>query len=77
MGRKSCLFVCYGEQICTELCMVEGAAALNGGLRNRTVEGKIRSRIGERCRQVFFFSCFLLFSNFQEIIGWTSCASSC
>jgi hypothetical protein len=34
MGRKSCLFVCYGKQICTELWMVEGVAALNGSLRN-------------------------------------------
>jgi hypothetical protein len=32
MGRKSCLFVCYGEQICIELWMVEGVAALKGGL---------------------------------------------
>jgi hypothetical protein len=47
MGRKSCLFVCYGGQICTELWMVEGVAALNGGLRSRTVESKIKSRIGE------------------------------
>jgi len=27
--------------------MVEGAVALNGGLHNRVVEGKIRRRIGE------------------------------
>jgi len=27
--------------------MVEGAAALNGSLHNRVVEGKIRRRIGE------------------------------
>jgi hypothetical protein len=33
----------------------EGAAALNGGLRNRTMEGKIKSKIGEQCKQVFFF----------------------
>jgi hypothetical protein len=32
--------------------MVEGAsAALNGGLCSRMVEGKIRSRIEEQCRQ--------------------------
>ncbi len=47
MGIKSCLFVCYGEQICTELWMVEGVAALNGGLHSRTVEDKIISKIGE------------------------------
>jgi hypothetical protein len=47
MGRKSCLFVCYGEQICFELWMVKGTAALNGGLHSRTVEDKIISKIGE------------------------------
>ncbi len=63
MGRKSCLFVCYGEQICTKLWMVEGATALNGGLRSRMVEGKIRSRIEEGCRQGFFnFPSFSLVS---------------
>ncbi len=47
MGRKSCLFVCYGEHICIELWMVEGVATLNGGLHSRTMEGKIRNKIGE------------------------------
>jgi hypothetical protein len=55
MGRKYCLFVCYGKQVGIKVWMVEGAAALNGGLRNRIVEGKIKNRIGERCRQVVFF----------------------
>jgi hypothetical protein len=55
VGSFVCLFVCYGEQIYTELLMVEGATTLNGGLHNRTMEGKIRSRIGEQCRQAFFF----------------------
>jgi hypothetical protein len=58
MGRKSCLFVCYGEQICTELWMVEGAMTLNGGLCHRIVEGKIRSRIREQCKQVFLIIFF-------------------
>jgi hypothetical protein len=47
MGRKFYLFVCYGKQICIELWMVEGATTLNGGLCSKTVEGKIRSKIGE------------------------------
>jgi hypothetical protein len=47
MGRKSCLFVCYVKQIGTKLWMVEEAAALNGGLHSRTVEGKIRKKIQE------------------------------
>jgi hypothetical protein len=47
MGRKSCLFVCYGKHIGIELWMVERVVALNGGLHNRTMEGKIRSMIGE------------------------------
>ncbi len=63
MGKKFCLFVCYGEQICTELWTVEGAVALIGGLHNRMVEGKIRSRTGEQHRQAFFLI-FFLFNNF-------------
>jgi hypothetical protein len=55
MGRKSCLFVCYGEHICTKLWMVEGAATLNGGLCIKMVEGKIRCKIEEQCKQVFLF----------------------
>ncbi len=77
MGRKSCLFVCYQEQICTELWMVEGVAALNGGLRRRIVEGKIRSRIRERRAMQASFSNFFSFHQIQEIVGWASCASSC
>jgi hypothetical protein len=58
MGRKSCLFVCYDKHIGTEPWMVEGATTLNGGLHNKTVEGKIIRRIWEQCMQVlsFFFS---------------------
>jgi hypothetical protein len=39
--------------------MVEGAAALNGGLHSRMMESKIR-RIWEQCMEVliFFFSSF-------------------
>jgi hypothetical protein len=58
MGRKYCLFVCYREQVSIKLWMVEGVATVNGGLCGRTVENKIKSRIGERCRQVVFFLCF-------------------
>ncbi len=57
MGKKFCLFMCYEEQISTELWMAKEAVALNGGLHNRTMEGKIRRRIWEQCKQVF-----LLFS---------------
>jgi hypothetical protein len=56
MGRKFCLFVCYVEHIGTELWMAEEVVALNGSLHSRTVEGKIRKRIREQCRQVFLFS---------------------
>ncbi len=45
MGRKSCLFVYYVEFIDTKLWMVEEVAALNGGLKNRIVESKIRRGI--------------------------------
>ncbi len=48
VGSLVCL--CYGEQICTKLWMVEGVATLNGGLCSRTVEGKIRSKIEEQCK---------------------------
>jgi hypothetical protein len=34
--------------------MVEGAVALNEDLCSRTMEGKIKNRIGEQCRQIFF-----------------------
>jgi hypothetical protein len=44
--------------------MVEGVVALNGGLHNKTVEGKIRNKIEEQCRQVLFFFC-CGFSSFQ------------
>jgi hypothetical protein len=37
--------MCYEKHIDVKLWMVEGVAALNGGLHNRTVEGKIRRRI--------------------------------
>jgi hypothetical protein len=30
--------------------MVEGVMALNGGLRSRTMEGKIRNETRERCK---------------------------
>jgi hypothetical protein len=40
--------------MCTELWIVEGIVALNGGLCSRTMEGKLRSRIRlhhrERCK---------------------------
>jgi hypothetical protein len=54
MDRKSCLLMCYEEQIDIELWMVEGAATLNGSLHSRTVEGKIR-RIWEPCKEVLIF----------------------
>jgi hypothetical protein len=58
--------------------MVEGAATLNGCLHIRMVEGKIRCKIEEQCKQVFFsFDVFVIYGNFQEIGGWTSCAGSC
>jgi len=44
--------------------MVEGAAALNGGLHNRMVEGKIRRRIGEQCKQVLIFLLFISFRRY-------------
>ncbi len=75
MGREFCLFMCYGEHICAELWMVEGVAALNGGLCSRTVEGKIRSKTREQCKQAFFLI-FFFFNNFQKIGRWISCASS-
>jgi hypothetical protein len=36
--------------------MVEEATALNGSLHNKMVEGKIRRKIWEQCRQVFLLS---------------------
>jgi hypothetical protein len=60
MGKKSCLFVCYEKQICTELWMVEGVAILNRGLRNRMVEGKIRSKIREQVIIIFLMFFFFL-----------------
>ncbi len=45
MGRKSCLFVYYVELISTKLWMVEEGAALNGSLKSRMVESKIRRGI--------------------------------
>ncbi len=53
--------------------MVEGATALNGGLRHRTVEGKIKSKMGEKGRQVVFLIFF--FSSISR--DRTNCASSC
>jgi len=50
MGRKSCLFVYYVELINTKLWMVEEVAALNGGLKNRTMEGRIRRGIRKQCK---------------------------
>ncbi len=49
MGRKSCLFVCYVEQIDVELWMAKEVAALNGGFHSRMVENMIRSKIWEQC----------------------------
>jgi hypothetical protein len=63
-GRRFCLFVCYGEQICTQLWMVEGTSTFNGGLRSRTIESKIKSRIAEQCMHVYFI--FILFINFRR-----------
>ncbi len=65
MGRKSCLFLCYEEQIGTELWMAEEVVALNGGLHSRTLEGKIKRRIQEQFGQVlvFFFFSLLLEDN--------------
>jgi len=56
MGGKSCLFVYYVELIDTKLWMAEKAATLNGGMENRTVEGRIRRRIWKQCRQGFLLS---------------------
>ncbi len=36
--------------------MVEEASTLNGGLHSRIVEGRIKRRIREQCRQVFLLS---------------------
>jgi hypothetical protein len=36
--------------------MAEEAAALNRGLHNKTVEGKIKRRIREQCKLVFLLS---------------------
>jgi hypothetical protein len=36
--------------------MVKEVAALNGGLENTTMEGKIKRKIREQCRQVFLLS---------------------
>jgi hypothetical protein len=44
IGNKSCLFVCYKEQIDIELWMVEAVATLNASF-SRMVEGKIRGKI--------------------------------
>ncbi len=45
MGKKSCLFVYYVKLIGTKLWMVEKGATLNGGLKTRTVQGRIRRKI--------------------------------
>jgi len=45
MGKKSCLFVYYVELLDTKLWMAEEGATLNGGLKTRTVQGKIRRKI--------------------------------
>jgi hypothetical protein len=66
MGRKSCLFVNYGEQIFTELWMVEGAVALKGGLCSMTLEGKIRSRTRERCMNTFILIFFFFSTVFKK-----------
>ncbi len=50
MGRKSCLFVYYVKLIDTKLWMAKEVVALNGGLENKTVEGKIRRGIYKQCR---------------------------
>jgi hypothetical protein len=36
--------------------MAEETTALNGGLHNRTVEGKIKRRIRKQCKLVFLLS---------------------
>jgi hypothetical protein len=45
LGRKLCLFVYYVEQVNNKQCMAREIAALNAGMGNRTVEGKIRRKI--------------------------------
>jgi hypothetical protein len=45
MGRKLCLFVYYVEQIDNKQWMAKEVAALNGGMENKMMEGKIRRRI--------------------------------
>ncbi len=50
MGRKSCLFVYYVELIDTKLWMAKEVMKLNGGLENKTVEGKIRRGIYKQCK---------------------------
>jgi hypothetical protein len=70
LGRKSCLFVCYEKWIDTELWMVEGVAAFNGGSHSRTVEGKIRRKTlgAMQVGSVFL----LFFRQFQDIVSWTN-----
>jgi hypothetical protein len=52
MSRKSCSFVFYMELIDTKLWMAKEAATLNGGLKSRTVDGKIRRGIQKQCKHV-------------------------
>jgi hypothetical protein len=40
--------------------MAEEAMALNGGLENRTMEGKIRRRIRKQCKKAFLLSSSIL-----------------
>ncbi len=50
MGRKSCLFMYYVELIDIKLWMDEEAMALNGGIKSRMVEGRIKKGIQKQCR---------------------------
>jgi hypothetical protein len=65
MGRKLCLFVDYVEQIDNKKWMAKEVVALNGGMENKTLEGRIRRGFEKMVKHIFFFSC----SIFQKSIG--------
>jgi hypothetical protein len=65
MGRKLCLFVDYVEQIDNKKWMAKEVVALNGGMENKTLEGRIRRGFEKMVKHIFLFSC----SIFQKSIG--------
>ncbi len=60
MGRKLCLFVYCVEQIKNKQWMAKEATTLNGGMENKTLEGRIRRGFEKMVNQVFVFSCSIL-----------------